>query len=101
MEDRNGQEYISVIRNTFLAPGMRGNARSPARKQHLSLPGGAASAMHAPEFVHTCSRQMSHQAQSAETSTSFVTIQKSVAVLVKVDEPLFKHILRYLFRRLH
>jgi len=53
MKDRNGQEYISVVRNTFLSTGVRGNARSPARKQHLGLPGGAAGAMDACTCVRT------------------------------------------------
>jgi len=69
MEDRTGQEHISVVRNTFLSTGMhschrngdmngllstemRGNARSPARKQHLGLSGGAAGAMDA--RIRTC-----------------------------------------------
>ena len=38
--------------NGLLSTEMRGNARSPARKQHLGLSGGAAGAMDA--RIRTC-----------------------------------------------
>ena len=42
--EMRGKEYRGE-RYHMLSTGVRGNARSPARKQHLGLPGGAAGAM--------------------------------------------------------
>jgi len=50
--DRN--DIDTFLSTPFLSTGMRGNARSPARKHHLGLPGGAAGAMDA--CAHPCTK---------------------------------------------
>ena len=54
------QECIPDDRNVFLSIFVF-HARSPARKQHLGLPGGAAGAMHA----HTLARPPSCKLSAA------------------------------------